>query len=160
MIENDKCSSKHQDGLPGNSWCHWLWSDWNLKQSFTTLPSHPFSNVVQRIKDTTQKQLKQTVIQEIHIASKLLIKQSLISQQKNKQTNTQGIGAISRKTYGLRNKSHNLNIMESVGVPLSYQDIKKLKYFWFHTSETIKRLETSAMITMTVVLTTMQTCIN
>jgi hypothetical protein len=29
-------------------------------------------------------------------------------------------------TYGLSNISHNLNTMKSVGVPLSYQDIKKL----------------------------------
>ena len=48
--------------------------------------------------------------------------------EKNNQTNTQGISAITRMIYGLRNISHNLIIMGSVGAPLSYQDIKKLKY--------------------------------
>ena len=48
--------------------------------------------------------------------------------ERNNQTNRQGIGAITRMTYGLRNISHNLNVMDSVGVPISYQDIKKLKY--------------------------------
>ena len=47
--------------------------------------------------------------------------------ERNNQTNRQGIGAITRMTYGLRNTSHNLNVMDSVGVPLSYQDIKKLR---------------------------------
>ena len=44
--------------------------------------------------------------------------------ERNNQTNRQGIGAINRMTYGLRNISHNLNVMDSVGVPLSYQDIR------------------------------------
>ena len=77
MIDNDKCNSKHQDGLPGNSLRPWLWSDSKLKQSITPLPSSPFSNVVKRIKDTTQNQLKQTMIQTIHTANKFLMKQSL-----------------------------------------------------------------------------------
>ena len=51
---------------------------------------------------------------------------------------TKGIGDISRVTYGLRNISHNLNVMDSVGVPLSYQDIKKLKIALGHKSETTK----------------------
>ena len=46
---------------------------------------------------------------------------------RNNQTNLQGIGANSTVIYVWRNIYHNLNIMDSVGVPLSYQDIKKLK---------------------------------
>ena len=42
------------------------------------------------------------------------------------------------KDYGWRTISHNLNVMDSVGVPLSYQDTKKLKIALGHMSETTK----------------------
>ena len=34
-----------------------------------------------------------------------------------------------------------MNIIESVGVPLSYQILRSSNYLWFHTSGTTKRLE-------------------
>jgi hypothetical protein len=34
--------------------------------------------------------------------------------------------------------SHNLNVMDSMGVPLSYQDIKNLKIYFGHMNETTK----------------------
>ena len=40
--------------------------------------------------------------------------------------------------YGWRTISHNLNAMDSVGVQLSYQDMKKLKIALGHMSETTK----------------------
>ena len=40
--------------------------------------------------------------------------------------------------YGWRTIFHNLNVMDSVGVPLSYQDIKKLKIALGHKSETTR----------------------
>ena len=40
--------------------------------------------------------------------------------------------------YGLGTIFHNLNVMDSVGVPLSYQDIKKLKVALGHKSETTR----------------------
>ena len=97
MIDNDKCSSKDQDGLPGNSWRPCLWIDWKLKQSFTTLPSSSFSNIVKRIKSTHSESLRQTIIQSNTFSKQThtnTITQLLI--ETNNRTNTHGINTITR----------------------------------------------------------------
>ena len=66
-------------------------------------------------------------------------------------------------SYGLGNIFHTLNVMGSVGVPLSYQDIKKLKIALVHMSETTKNKSkafTVITVIMTMVVTIVQSCIN